>query len=690
MRLDDAALLPVPGMRWGDYPELAEPTDPAAAAAPRRGSGAPSARANRRRLASVRDWGLAWRELPDSAFNAHQVALQLEIAQHGIHGLNGEVGERCCAFVAEAARRSLGKTAYDVQLLAALHMLDNRLVEMATGEGKSLAVALAAAIGGLAGIPVHVLTANDYLVSRDAQSFKPLFDTLGLGVAAVVAVMPPAARCLAYGHAVVYVTAKELVFDYLRDRLQAGAGDGSLQRRVGDMTGDLTGDLSGAAPRRLLRGLCMAIVDEADSILIDEARTPLVLSREVDGGASRAFLWQAWALSSRLDAQTDFQLLPAECSVRLTDAGRARIAELAAALQPVWKNTRHREDTISTALTARHLLKRDRDYVVSERAADPASAGGRPSATIAIVDPTTGRIAEGRRWSGGLHALIAIKENVRAEAEVETLARITFQRFFRRYHRLGGMSGTLHEARAELAQVYGLATATVAPRLPNQREQWPTRCFTSDAARWRAVVERTRRLVDCGRPVLIGTESVADSSLLVGLLHAAGIEPALLNARFDGDEALLVAQAGRTGRVTVSTHMAGRGTDITLDASALRHGGLHVICCQHNPSRRLDRQLCGRAGRQGQPGSAEVWLSLESPLLSARLSSPFPNERRPHPLLRVAHALARTDELRLPAPLLGQALRWQQRWLEAGQRRARARLLRDDCEFDQRLAFCTP
>jgi preprotein translocase subunit SecA len=666
MRRDDSSLLPVPGPHWGEYPEVAEP-DGGIDLALRRSRRRPGARADRRRLARVRAQCLAWRDLGDAALAALQPSLQLAIAQYG---LQTDAAEHACAFVAETARRTLGKTAYDGQLLAALHMLDNRLVEMAAGEGKSLAVALAAAMGGLAGVPVHVLTANDYLVARDAQAFRPLFDRLGLGVATVVASHPVELRLLAYGHAVVYVTAREVALDYLRDRLQHGNGRSALQRRVGD--------LAGTPPRRLLRGLCMAIVDEADSILIDEAQTPLVLSRDAHDGVGRAFLWQAWALSGRLEAGTHFESRAGVAEVTLTDAGRTRIAELAAVLQPVWKNTQQRDDTIASALVARHLLQRDRDYVLGERAAPD----GRRSATIRIVDPTTGRIAEGRQRSGGLHALIAIKENVRPEPEPEALARINFQRFFRRYHRLGGMSGTLHEARGEMAQVYGLATVRMMPRLPNQHEQWPTRCFATDAARWRAVVERTRRLVACGRPVLIGTDSVADSGLLVALLRSAGIEPALLNARFDRDEAQLVAQAGRAGQVTVSTHMAGRGTDIALDARALRHGGLHVICCQHNPSRRLDRQLCGRAGRQGQPGSAETWLSLEA--VSAA-DGPW---RRV--LQALARALTRADEVRLPAPLPALGHAWLQRHIEARQRHARARLMRDERDVEQRLAFGAP
>ncbi len=671
-RHDAAAALPFPGIRWGDYPELAEPADATVGARPRRADRPFGARAAARRLARVRAQASAWATLAEPAFEQARHALQLDIARLGLVAVQAD---RCCALVVEAARRALGQCAYDGQVLAALHLIDNRLAEMATGEGKSLAVALAAAMAALAGIPVHVITANDYLVARDAQAFEPLFARLGLRAASVVQGQPPEARRHAYAHAIVYVTAREVAFDYLRDRLSHGGGSSALQQRV-DALAQRAG---GAAPeQRLLRGLCMAIVDEADSVLIDEAQMPLVLSREVDASAGRAFLWQAWALSGRLEDGRDFLPHPRERRVALTDAGRARIAALAAALQPVWKNTRHREDTIVTALAARHVLQRDRDYVVTAAHATVHGADPR-GAAIAIVDPTTGRVAEGRRWASGLHALVAIKEGCRPDADLETLARITFQRFFRRYHRLGGLSGTLRESRGELARVYGLATVTIAPRLPSRRAHWPTRCFATDAARWDAVVHRTRQLVSYGRPVLIGTDSVADSGALTARLQLAGISPDLLNAAHDADEAAIVARAGIAGQVTVSTLMAGRGTDIVPDERALRAGGLHVIGCQHNAARRLDRQLAGRAGRQGQPGSVEVWLSLESPAMPSGAGRTL--------WARAASTLVRDGAVRLHHRLLAALLALQQRGKEARAARARAALLDADRALEQRLPF---
>ncbi len=657
-----AASRPFPGIQWGDYPELAE-TEGArarhhagAAALPTLGEGFEA------RVAAVRRQLDAWKRLPLDGLLAQQAAVQHHLAKDG---LTTHAAIRACAFVAHAARHTLGLAAFDGQLLATLAMLDNRLVEMATGEGKSLAAALAAAVGALAGIPVHVLTSNDYLVTRDAARFAPLFRSLRLSVASVVEGQEPEARRAAYDKAIVYVTAKELAFDYLRDRLLVGAGASTLRRRA-----DALADP--AQPRPLLRGLCMAIVDEADSILIDEAQMPLVLSRQDDGVAQRAYLWQAHALAGRLGEGQDFVHLRAERRVVLTPAGQSRIRQLATRLQPVWKNQQHREETIVTALTARHVFQRDHDYVVRD-------------GKIEIVDAVTGRTAPGRKWSRGLHALVALKEGCQAEPELETLAQITFQRFFRRYIRFGGMSGTLREARGELAGIYGTRIVEVALQRPSQRMQFATRFFVNDDARWQAVVARTRALCGQGRPVLIGCDSVDDSQRLSARLGAAGIEHAVLNANFDAAEAQIIASAGRAGQVTVATHMAGRGTDIHLDAQALTAGGLHVLCCQHNASRRHDRQLAGRAGRQGDPGSSETWISLESPRFGAdALSRAIAVACRPF----AASEPAQHGEVRLPGWLLNLMLTGAQRRDEARQARRRRALFRREGEFERGMSFC--
>lgn len=646
--------LPMPGLHNGRYPERRD-DEPRAVRPAQQADYLP-------RLAAVRTHLERYAALGDDAFARRRGEVQCELAHSA---LGAAALERALAYAADAARRTLSLAPYDHQLIAALALLDNRLVELATGEGKSLATALAAAVGALAGLPVQVLTANDYLVARDAAEFTPLYRRLGLSVACVIAGQESATRRHAYGHAITYVTARELAFDYLRDRLHHGTGHSPLQQRA------LSLAEPGAEPA-LLRGLCMVIADEADSILVDEALMPLVLSQSGDGAAQRALAWQAWALSDALREGRDFA--PAgPARVELTPAGALHLEQLAARLQSTWKNRRHREETICTALVARHLLQRDRDYVVAD---------GERGPEVQIVDARDGRIAVGRRWSRGLHALVSLKESCPLEPEAQTLAQITFQRFFRRCIRLSGTSGTLAEARRELAVVYGLPVLKLDPRLPSRQQTLPTRCFADSDARHAALVERVYELRRQGRPVLIGTDSVAASHALSAALRRAGIDHALLNALNDRDEARLVAEAGRAARVTVSTQMAGRGTHITLDAQALAAGGLHVVNCQLNASPRHDRQLAGRSARQGQPGSNETWLALDA----AR----FDADALGRSLRRAARLRLRGGEVRLPGAALAALQHALQRADETRAVRQRARMLRADGAQQDRLSFCDP
>ena len=658
--------LPIPGLRWGDYPERAEPTGTrwrrgAALAWPQR------AGALRRGAEAVHRQAAAWQMLAPAEFAALREGVQAALVRQG---LQGPALEQACAYVAEAARRTTGRQAYVTQLMAVLGLLARKMVEMATGEGKSLAAALTASVGALAGVPVHVLTANDYLVQRDAQAFAPLYALLGLDVAWVGSDDQAPQRRAAYRCAVVYVTAREVAFDYLRDRLLQGTGRGALRRRAAALAAD-----DDAQP--VLRGLCMAVVDEADSVLIDEAQMPLVLSREVDDAASRAFLWQAWALSGRLAAGTDFELLQAPERITLHEAGRARLSRLSQSLGPLWLNSRHRDETVLTALTARHLLQRDRDYVCVP-AADPARGD-----EIAIVDRVTGRIAQGRRWSRGLHALVSLKEGCPVPHQVETLAQITFQRFVRRYHHVCGMSGTLREGRAELRALYGCALQQVPLRLPSRSAAWPTRCYADEAARRSAVVARAAELSRAGRPVLIGCDSVAASQAMAQALHQAGIARQLLHARLDAAEAAIIARAGGHGQVTVATNMAGRGTDIVLDAQALAAGGLHVLSCQRNASRRLDRQLAGRAARHGEPGSHECWIALDAEPQAGAPSLGL--------LRSMARLLQATPDaagrIALPPWLALAALRLAQHAGDRQRARQRRRLFQQDLALDAGLCF---
>ncbi len=416
--------IPAPGVYWGSYPERQKPP-------PHPGWRAGTA-SYRKQLGEVRKLMPEYRRQGSASYAAHVLHLRSCLARDG---LTPELVAHSLATVGEAIRRGLGMDVFDAQIFAAAVIIDNRLAEMATGEGKTLAALLAAATGALAGIPVHVLTANDYLVARDAERLAPAYARLGLAVGSVTRDMDEASRRRAYACPVTYVTARELVFDYLRDGLRLGARRSDLARRARALEG------SSEAP--LLRGLCMAVVDEADSLLIDEAQMPLILSRPENDAATRGFHWQALVLADRLDANADFKFEPPSIRPRLTEDGCRRLEAMSARLGGRWRVGREREDIVSLALAARHGYQKDRHYLVRD-------------GKIEIIDEVTGRAAPGRVWSHGLHSLIEIKEGCKPSPGTRTLAQITYQRFFPRYLRLGGMSGTLAEARGELREIYGL------------------------------------------------------------------------------------------------------------------------------------------------------------------------------------------------------------------------------------------
>ncbi len=437
-----------------------------------------------------------------------------------------------------------------------------------------------------------MLTANDYLAARDADQMRPLQAALGLSVGCVVGNSSEADRRTAYRCDLAYTTAKEVAFDWLRDRV-----------RYGDATSDLALDLGSAKqPPPILSGLSMAIIDEADAILLDEARTPLVLAvQQIDEDVVNARL--ALALARLLMPVRDFTL-DANQRPELTPAGIEHCASSPAlrGASGLWRHEAYRAEQVTLALVALHVLELNRDYVVHDNG-------------VHIVDPNTGRMANGRRWSGGLHRLIELKENVACGISQRTLASITYQRFFPRYLRLSGTSGTLWTARAELAATYRVRVVPIPLQKPCLRTHLPCRLFDNDSLQAAAIVERTLELVQQGRPVLIGTASVAASERLSRVLKSAGVTHSVLNARQDADEAAIVAQAGQTGHVTVSTAMAGRGTDIALGPGVAERGGLAVILAAVGRSVRIDRQLIGRAGRHGSPGSIEPYVSLGDPLL---------------------------------------------------------------------------
>ena len=648
-----AARIAAPGIVLGPYPERRETALPspwisafcgllARWRTPRRQMGEDG-------IATIRSIEGEATARSDEALHQQIVALRVNLARHGL--IDPHVTE-ALALASAMCRRTLAITAYDTQLIAARIMLDGHFAEMATGEGKTLGVSLAAAAAALAGIPVHVVTANDYLVRRDAAALRPLYGALHLTVGEITQECDLPARRAAYACDITYCTAKELVFDYLRDRV-AQPRRHALEERAAQL----------ARPRvhsRVLRGLCMAIIDEADSVLIDEARMPLVLSRAMPARDAAPYR-HAWRLSLQLEAGAHFSLDLRTRGTRLTDAGRARLRALSAAGEFKWLTQRHCEDVVTLALTARHLLEAGRDYLVKD--------GG-----VRIVDATTGRTANGRSWSQGLHQLVEIKEGIRPGPHVEPLVQITFQRFFPRYLRLCGVSGTLAECRDELARIYRGHVCTVPLRLPDRRRLLRPRVFAHQRAQHDAVAARVAELHAGGQPVLIGTDSVSESEILSRALAARGLRHAVLNARQDRSEAEIIAAAGRRGAITVATNMAGRGTDIVLGPGSAEAGGLHVICCQQNAARRIDRQLIGRCARQGDPGSAELYIALDGPLLVHQW------------LARVLTIGTRGTELR--SGWIGAlALRLAQRAKERSDKRARELLLRREEEIGGWFAF---
>ena len=625
-----ARLVPLPGPLWGYYPLRPARDQAPAWRRPRLRGGLALCR---HVAGAARAFAQAWQHQDEAA---RATALRTLRASLRRDGLGPVAVAPALGLVCAVAAHTLALVPRETQYMAAAALLDNRMAEMATGEGKTLAVGLAAAVAALAGIPVHVVTSNDYLAERDARQLAPLYHALGLRVAALAGAATEDAKRAVYGHDIVYATAKELAFDFLRDRQALDAAH-ELER--------IASSVSGQGPvLPLMRGLCMALLDEADNILLDEAEVPLILSRNVPQAARRAFLWQALALARQLDARRDFVLQPADRLATLTPVGEEKLAAAATGLGGPWQRPRYRREAVCIALAGQHLFRRDEHYLVRDGA-------------IELLDPVSGRVAPGRVWSRGLQTIVAMKEGVRVPDETETMAQTTFQRFFQRYWRLGGTSGTLWEARAELREVYGARIVRIPLHRPNRRRQLPRRVFTGRDALFEAVAQRVRVLRAAGRPVLVGTDSVADSQRLSALLHAQGIPHQVLNALFDAQEALIVATAGSAATVTVATRMAGRGTDIELDAAALAAGGLHVLSCQHNPSRRLDRQLAGRGARHGDPGSVEAWTCDAQGAAAA------------------------------PAWLAGLHRRWQQ-WREERRRAVlRRSLLEQDLYWESRLAF---
>jgi preprotein translocase subunit SecA len=480
------------------------------------------------------------------------------------------------ALTREASKRVLGMRHFDVQLMGGMILHQGKIAEMKTGEGKTLVATLPVVLNALSGKGVHVVTVNDYLARRDAAWMGKLYNFLGLSFGVIVHGLTDAERQIAYAADVTYGTNNEFGFDYLRDNMK-------FYRN-----------------QLVQRPLNFAIVDEVDSILIDEARTPLIISGP--GEKSTSMYGRVNAIIPKLARDEDFSIDEKARTVVLTDEGVAHCEEIMGVgnlFDPANITLQHH---ILQALRAHYLFTLDDHYIVKD-------------GQVVIVDEFTGRLMPGRRFSDGLHQALEAKEGVKVEAENQTLASITFQNFFRMYEKLSGMTGTADTEAVEFQQIYGLEVIVAPPNKIMVRKDFPDVILKTQVEKFNAIVEEIRQLHAKGQPVLVGTTSIEKSEYISSLLKKKHVPHEVLNAKYHEKEAEIVALAGQKGRVTIATNMAGRGTDIVLGEGVRELGGLHILGSERHESRRIDNQLRGRAGRQGDPGSSRFYLALDDTLM---------------------------------------------------------------------------
>ncbi len=503
------------------------------------------------------------------------------------------------ALALEAIRRIHGKTLHDVQLLGGLVLASGAIAEMATGEGKTLSAVAPAFVHALSGRGVHVMTSNSYLAQRDCEELRPVFELLNLTVSVLPEQASANVKRPLYDCDIVYGNGFEFGFDYLRDQIalrqvKAAALGTSTRQALRD----------GLSPRvTMQRGLNFAIVDEADHVMLDDAVSPLLISEASPGEApdAEAHL-AAMHLARELTTPEDFEFNPAKRLIRLTPSGRDKAHAILDQI-PVHVLIRPWALYVEAALKAKHLFQRDAEYILHD-------------GEVQIVDGSTGRIMPDRTWSDGLHQAILAREGLTITPDTRSLARITRQRFLRLYRTLGGMTGTATGGEAEFRSIYHVDVVPIPLRLPLQRVILPSRFFTTAEAKWTAIADDVALRHQTGQPILIGTRCIASSETLASRLRDRHLSFELLNGRQDKGEAEIVSQAGQIRAVTIATNLAGRGTDIKPSSEALAIGGLHVICSEPYESHRVDRQLIGRSARQGQPGSAQMFVSAEDDLLT--------------------------------------------------------------------------
>ncbi len=570
--------------------------------------------------------------LSDADFPARMAAYREEVAGgRDLESLLPEV----FALTREASWRSLGMRHFDVQLMGGMILHQGKIAEMKTGEGKTLVATLPVALNALSGKGVHVVTVNDYLARRDAAWMGQLYSFLGLSVGVIVHGLSDVERQAAYGADVTYGTNNEFGFDYLRDNMKFYKN------------------------QLVQRPLNFAIVDEVDSILIDEARTPLIISGA--GEKSTSLYGRVNAIIPKLVRDEHFTIDEKARTVVLTDEGVVHCEEIlnvSNLFDPANITLQHH---ILQALRAHYLFTLDDHYIVKD-------------GQVVIVDEFTGRLMPGRRFSDGLHQALEAKEGVKVEAENQTLASITFQNFFRMYLKLAGMTGTADTEAVEFQQIYGLEVVVAPPNKMMVRKDFPDVILKTQTEKFNAIVEEIRTLHTKGQPVLVGTTSIEKSEYISSLLKKKGVPHEVLNAKYHEKEAEIVALAGQKGRVTIATNMAGRGTDIVLGEGVRELGGLHILGSERHESRRIDNQLRGRAGRQGDPGSSRFYLALDDTLM--RL---FGSER----IAGIMEKLGLEDGQTIENPLISRSIENAQKRVEGHNFEIRKQLIDYDNVMNQ-------
>jgi len=539
------------------------------------------------------------------------------------------------ASVREASRRALGMRHFDVQLIGGMVLHDGKIAEMVTGEGKTLVATLAAYLNALEGKGVHVVTVNDYLARRDRDWMAPLYESLGITVGAIQSDMSSAQRKIEYGCDITYGTNNEFGFDYLRDNMKFSSEE-LVQKRQN-----------------------FAIIDEVDSILIDEARTPLIISGPAEKSTEKYY--KANRIAKKLQRDVDFEVKEKEHIAVLSEEGIEKAESLAGVDSFYTGANMDWPHHIEQALRAHHLYKRDVNYVVK---------GG----DIIIVDEFTGRLMNGRRWSDGLHQAVEAKENLRIKDENQTLATITFQNFFRLYDKLSGMTGTAMTEAGEFYKIYKLDVFAVPTNRPLVRRSYNDVIYRTQREKWNAIVDEIIEVNRTGRPILVGTISIENSELLSDMLNRRGVEHEVLNAKHHEREAAIVAKAGQPGNVTIATNMAGRGTDIVLGEGVREKGGLHIVGTERHEARRIDNQLRGRAGRQGDPGSSRFFLSLQDDLMRK-----FASDR----VSAILEKLGMKEGQEIQSPMVNRAIERAQKKVESHNFEIRKNVLEYDKVMDE-------